>query len=273
MPKRLFFLLFILAVLLTDLVFFFYNQELFGFRKGPGDKKASTVAGKLTISQDELAKSLELEKVLQKTSRVRDNSATSPNLKPVDEKQLEEAASQRVKRRKILEIEGQGLGLSIAQIKNEAPALTTASGGVEISSAESAKLYGYDENLQEAVREKVEGYVEKQILSVVFQSAKGALAAQKSANDILNLMQKGNFDPRTYSNGRLPSMDLSPFVRIVRDPLKAYPDPSKLPVVGEVKIMPTPYSFDVIKIIKIEKGLGISFEEWFNKVKQKYKDL
>lgn len=37
--------------------------------------------------------------------------------------------------------------------------------------------------------------------------------------------------------------------------------------------MPTPYSFDVIKIIKIEKGLGISFEEWFNKMKQKYKDL
>lgn len=193
-----------------------------------------------------------------------------PNLAEI----LKNTAKERVVKRKILEKETPRLKVDLVSVKTEAarmPKSTTNSGRAVPS--DLVAIFSYDETLIKKVREQVEGFVEKQVLSVVFSPPNSTASAQKVANDILPLMQKGTFDSQNYLKDHTLDSGLSLFNQIIRDPLKAYPDPVKLPTVGRVKIEPTPFSYDIVKINKIEKGLGMSFEEWFQTVSKKYQTV
>lgn len=231
-------------------------------------KNSPTAKSKIEISSQELTAALELEKTYQQSS-ISSSLLSSPSAKATLVS-IESLARQRITENKILEIEGQKLGLNIAQIKRGSLPVLVTREGVTLSATPSASLYGYERSLKEAVKEKVEGYVEKQILAVVFLVPKLATEAQKTASDILPLIKEDRFDSQSYLKERPLDKDLSFFSQIVRDPLKIYLNPTKLPAIGEVKIVPTPYSFDIEKISKIEKGLGLSFEEWYQNVKKKY---
>lgn len=269
MPKKLIFLSVLVAFIVTLGALLFVNKDhILTFYKN--FKPTSANFNKLIITQDELNESLELEKLLQTADEAQAIATAHSKVRYAGNQQLEGLAEGRVTRRKILEKEGQKSGLNIDQIKKESLPVWITRGGIKFTATTSAQLYSYDENLQKAVKEKVEGYVEKQVLSVIFQSAKVATIAQKIADDVLTLMQKGDFNSQNYLKDHPLDKGLSLYDRIIRDPLKAYPEPAKLPVIGQIKITPTPYSFDVEKITKIEKGLGVSFEEWYGKVKNSY---
>lgn len=235
-------------------------------------KLTATNLNKSTITQNELDESLDLEKLLQPLDETQALATGSSKAKSQNKIVLDAAAKERVMRRKILEKEAPSLGLNLTELQNEAtasPAIMPDGRLIPRPDKENlANLFSYDTLLLEKAKEKVEGFVEKQMINVYSNSPSFGNEAQKLAQEIAKTYGDAKFNLDEFKNGQKISSGISLQEQSFKNVgLSAV---SQAEPVGKVKVQDSPFGFDVVKIANIEKGLGMGFDEWYGKAKNNY---
>lgn len=220
--------------------------------------------GKVVVDRRELEEMLRLEEFLS-TPDEEKTASVSADFK-------ESLALGKVVRRKILESETESLGVSPKEIKKDAEmaAMGMTADGRRFTDRPLNTLYIYNRFLVEALKEKVEGWVESKVVTIGFQ---GPYYNVDLGKKLANIISEGYKTNRSFDwEGAISGEDLSGsgLTLNTQDFKTSSFTLVQSSKVGTVSLKEMPMGFSINVVTEINEGLLKDFDSWYETVKRKY---